>query len=241
MKYCVSARQPPIVLNRADEISIEWRDRDILFDFAQKYPKTRLILTIPKDTEIDYKKLAFPNLTLRFEDIRQADKCALPFYWAYPITTYDELNALTSLGVSDVLISGPLFFDLKEVSKRKVPIRLVANLCYEGHIPHKNGICGQYIRPEDVPFYEKFAAVLEFRTDSIKKEATLFDVYANQKTWKGNLNILLTNLNCNVDNRAIPVEFAEARSQCRQDCLRNSNCHFCYTAMKFSRAVERSK
>lgn len=38
MKYCVSARQNAVILASADEIMVEYRDREILMDLAVKYP-----------------------------------------------------------------------------------------------------------------------------------------------------------------------------------------------------------
>ena len=62
-----------------------------------------------------------------------------------------------------------------------------------------------------------------------------------KKEWKGNLNLILTNLKYDVDNRGIPKEFAAARTQCRQNCQRGGACHFCYTSMNFSRALDKAK
>ena len=67
---------------------------------------------------------------------------------------------------------------------------------------------------EDIEIYEKWVDVIEFLSDDLSKEATLFHVYKDQKTWPGNLNLLLTNLNYNIDNRAIPVEIGKIRANC---------------------------
>ena len=45
MKYCVSSRQPISVLRKADEIKVEYRDRNKMFDFIEELPdKNQLIL-----------------------------------------------------------------------------------------------------------------------------------------------------------------------------------------------------
>lgn len=247
MNYCVSARQPASVLKKADEIMVDYNDVNIMYDFIDKYPSKKFIIRIPKDQLADFTMLsAFSskvNLTICLEDLRTYPECVkadLPFYWAYEITTYDELNCINAIGACEFLVSGPLYFDLKEVSKRGKKIRLIANLCYDGFIPHANGINGTYVRPEDIPKYEEYVSTLEFKTDSLKKEATLFDIYASQE-WKGNLNLLLTNFNFDVDNRGIPDEFADARMQCRQDCQRAGKCRFCYSAMNFCRVIDKNK
>ena len=241
MKYCISSRQDNILLKQADEVMIEYRDRETLPDLAEKAPQALLILQIPKAADmnwIKYKKL------LALEDIRMGRFCKsykIPFYWAYPITSYYELRGIIDLGVHQILLGPPLAFDLEVVSKFKVPIRMVANLCYEGHIPRKDGIQGLYIRPEDVQHYEKYVDSIEFYSETLDKEKTLFTIYKEQQYWPGNLNLLLTNFGFDVDNRAIPEEFAIARMQCRQNCMRNGTCRFCYTAVKFSRTLDKNK
>jgi hypothetical protein len=248
MNYCVSGRQPKSVIKLADEVMVDYKDIEILFDFMKDFPNKKYIIRVPRAQEIDWKQIKLfkdtIDLTIALEDLRNYKECVnhnIPFYWAYTITTYEDLNCIAGIGASQALISGPLYFDLKEVSKRGLKIRLIANLCYDGFIPHLNGINGTYVRPDDVPAYEPYVSTLEFRTDALSKEATLLNIYSQMKEWKGNLNLLLSNFNFDVDNRAIPVEFAEARIQCRQDCQRAGRCRFCFTAMDFSRAIDKNR
>ena len=98
--------------------------------------------------------------------------------------------------------------------KYNIPIRLCANLAYDAYIPRENGICGSWIRPEDIEVYSKWVDTIEFITDDLGKEATLLHVYKENKFWPGNLNLLITNLNYNIDNRGIPEEFGEIRTNC---------------------------
>lgn len=165
----------------------------------------------------------------------------LKFYWAYPITSYYELRGLVYLGVSELLLGAPLYFDLPQVRRENLPIRLVANLCFDGYIPRPNGVCGTYVRPEDVPAYEPYVNTLEFDVDDIKKEEVLIKVYKEDKKWPGNLNLILTNFGENVDNRAIPEAFGEARTQCRQNCQRGGGCKLCFTAIQLSQTLDRTK
>ena len=248
MKYCVSARQPKDVLAKADEIRFNYKDRKGLYNFIEDFPKKRYIINIPKDEDIDWQELAMfaakVDLTLALENIRMAKICRelkLNFYWGFPITSYYELQGLLYLGVCELLLGAPLYFDLAEVKKHGLPIRLVANLCFDGYIPRPNGVCGTYVRPEDVSVYESYVSTLEFETDDIKKEAILLKVYQEDKNWPGNLNLLLTNLGEHVDNRAIPEQFGSARIQCRQNCQRNGSCKLCFTAIQLSQALDRAK
>lgn len=252
MKYSVSIRQPKNVLQKADEIKLDYKDRKGLYNFIEDedLKKKKYVLIIPRDTEveIDWKELqmfaAKLDLTLALANLRMAKAChdyKLKFYWAYPITSFYELRGCIYLGVCEVLLGAPLYFDLAEVKKHGVPIRLVANVCFDGYIPRPNGVCGTYVRPEDVPAYEPYVDILEFDTDDIKKESVLLKVYQEDKNWPGNLNLILTNLGENVDNRAIPEQFGQARTQCRQNCQRNGNCKLCFTAIQLSQSLDRAK
>lgn len=247
MKYCLNARQPDRILSQADEIMVYYQDNGLISDLFAKFPSKTVILQIPSGIEIDwerYSKIAKKHdLILCLRDIQLYKECKkykIKYYWGFPITSYYELKGVTDLGVCQVLIGAPLYFDLSYVKAYQKPIRLVANLCFNDFIPREEGICGTYIRPEDVSQYEKYVDTLEFFSNNDwKKESTLFKIYKQDRGWPGNLNLLLTNLKYNVDNRGIPTEFAAARMQCRQSCMRKGTCKFCYNAMNFSRSLDK--
>ena len=80
MKYCVSARQNATILASADEIMVEYRDREILMDLAVKYPHATLILQVPKTAvEIEWTKFKSvskqTNLLIALEDIKLRNFC----------------------------------------------------------------------------------------------------------------------------------------------------------------------
>lgn len=245
MKYSVSIRQPNKVKELADEIMVDYKDLGAIYDLLVEVPGKEVVLRLSRGDAIEWKKIQQLNkecnLTLALEDLKMISACKdYKYYWAYPVTSFYELNGILDMGVSQVLIGGPLCFDLAPIVKKGVPIRMVANMCFDSYIPREEGICGTYIRPDDVDEYDKYITTIEFRTDKLEREATLLELY-QKKEWKGNLNLILTNLNFDVDNRGIPKEFAAARVQCRQNCQRGGACHFCYTSMNFSRAVDKSK
>ncbi len=226
---------------------IDYIDINILYDLITEYPNKKFVVRIPRGVDIIWEELQVfntkCNLALAIEDLHIAKKCKhdrFKFFWAYPITSYYELKGVLALGVSEVLLGAPLYFDLTLKDLKDVKVRLIANLCYDDYIPRENGIYGTYVRPEDVATYEPYVDTLEFRTDGLTQEATLLEIY-KRGTWGGNLNRLLTNLNCDVDNRAIPDEFAPARIQCRQNCMRTGGCHFCETAIKFTKTLSKYK
>jgi len=141
-----------------------------------------------------------------------------------------------------VVLGAPLYFTLQKVKTicKKVEIRLPANQCFDRYIPCKNGIMGTYVRPEDAEAYGEYVDHLYFITDELKKERALVKVYKEQKIWPGNLNLLLTNLNYNIDNRGFNNDFAVRRMNCGQICQENKRCQFCQNRFQLITAIDRN-
>lgn len=250
MKYCVSGRQPYSVLRKSDEVRVQWRDRERIMDFIEQVPDITVILEIDRDAEITDRewatlemyadKLDFYVAIQNLHIHQEVKEHGLRFYWPYPITSYYELRGIIALGPSYLLLGVPLCFDLEAVRTiTNIPLRLIANTSYDPYIPRENGICGQWVRPEDVPAYEKYISVLEFVDANLTKEATLLHVYKDNGTWPGNLNLLFDNFNFNVDNRAIPEDLGERRMNCRQRCMRDGVCHRCFSAIQFAELIRK--
>lgn len=246
MKYCVSGRQPMSVLKKADEIKVRYEDKDRILDFIEPLSDKTIILDIPKEaTELNWTLLDMYaqklHLILCVEDLTLARDCAehkIDFYWAYPITSYYELEGILALNPCYLFLGAPLSFSLNKVyGKTKIPVRLCANLAYDAYIPRENGICGQWIRPEDIVKYEQYVSAIEFVAPELQREQVLLHIYKDNQTWPGNLNLLFTNFNYNVDNRALPEELGEMRMNCGQRCMENGHCHFCTTAVKFAEQI----
>lgn len=264
MKYMVSCRQSLAFLKQATEIRVDYKDINRLQDFVtdEWVCQADIVLYIPKDQLIDWNSFSIYkdvlNIIIAVEDtdlINEAHKFGYKSFWSYPATTYWELRGLLDLGVDQVLLDAPLYFNLINVKNLcgDVEIRLVANKCINGYMKRKNGICGTYIRPEDIPVYEEYVSHIEFDTDDLQKERVLLKIYSEQKYWPGNLNFLLTYLGEDIDNRglsAIPLEdgmedefyFAHRRIRCGQRCQENpSKCNFCPNVFKLINTIDKNK
>lgn len=250
MKYCVNGRQPYSVLRKADQVHVQWIDKDRIMDFIDEIPNIEVILDVPRDvvlTEHDWNTLLMYNDKLNFciaiQNLHMAHKFAesgLKFYWPYPIVSYYELNGILALKPEYILLGPPLSFDLANIrSMTDVKIRLIANTSYDPYIPRDNGIRGQWVRPEDAEAYGQYVEVLEFVDAGLTKEATLLHIYKENKEWPGNLNLLFDNFNVNVDNRAIPEDLGERRMNCRQRCMRDGTCHRCDSAIQFADLIRK--
>ena len=226
---------------------MQYRDRDRLIDYTQEFSDKSFILHIPKDAEtIDWTLYqAYSdkvNFMLCIDNLNLAKQCKeynIKFYWSYPIFTWYELQGLIALEPCYIMLNAPLSFSLDKVKQiTDIPIRLCPNLAYDAYIPRENGIYGTWVRPEDIDTYGAYVDTFEFITDDLGKESTLLHIYKDNGNWPGNLNLLFTNFNVNVDNRAIPEEIGKTRTTCGQRCMSGmTSCHFCETAIKFSNAI----
>ena len=247
MKYCVGGRQGYPTMKKADEIKVEYHDMDRIRDFIEKLPDKVIILEVSDFIKEDMSTLEFfrdnlENFVLCLKNLSLAKvfkELGFKFYWQYPITSYYELQGILALEPEYVLLGEPLCFDLEKVASYGVKIRLVANVAYDAYIPRENGIRGRWIRPEDVPVYDEYVDVLEFRMCNLEQERTLLHIYKDNGYWPGNLNLLIENLGFHVDNRAIPEEIGKIRANCQQRCMRHGACRFCETAFKFADALRK--
>ena len=252
MKYSMSSRQPKIHLSQADEILVEGRDYRQISDLFIEYPDKMIILQIENEklNEPDYMKIVeeygkssenFCCCIYNLKEINWFKERKIKFYYGYPISTYYDMQGLMNIGVEYIKIVAPLTFDMDTLSSLDIKFRMVPNVAYDAYIPRENGICGQWVRPEDVQWYEDGIYIFDFEDANLDKEKTLYHIYAKEKCWNGNLNLLLTNLNINADNRGLPEEIGETRSICRQRCMQNGTCHFCETAFKFEESIRKLK
>lgn len=248
MKYALSVRNSQL-RKKADELIIAYKDKEIIYELLKTYPNMKYVLKIMKTDEptIDWKELyqldELINLTIGLENILIRPQ-GLKYYWLYPISTYYELQGVINLGVSEIILAAPLSFDLPQVRKRfSGIIRMVPNYCLSSIETSlfPTGLYGTFIRPEDVDIYGKYVDVLEFVYSNAKHETALYEIYHDKKEWKGNLNLLLTNLNIDIDNRGIPEEFGLSRVQCQQKCMRTQNCHLCEHMFDFTTAIDTHK
>ena len=247
MKFCISGRQPKSVLKRADEIKFQYKDCERILDYLDELNDKTFIITIPVGTEVNWNLMSAYNekinliLGLTYLDIELIKKCIslnIKFYNAVAVNNWYDLNGLIELNPSYLFITGTLYFDLEKIkNKANIPIRLVANNANDTPIPRKNGVCGTWIRPEDVDVYGEFVDAIEFMEPLLSKEETLLHVYKEKKEWPGNLNLLLTNFGVHVDNRAIPEDLGKLRMNCGHRCMRSGTCKLCINALLFADAV----
>lgn len=243
MKWCLSSRQKPEYLLKADEIKVEYRDRNFIYDIPEKYPTAIVILNLLTEKDIDWKELDTFNIITQnkiifcVSNIEQALECKrhnFQFYFGFPVSTFQELNQVKKLGVCYVRLGGALSFSLDKVSKFAIPVRAVPNIASEWPWPDDDGVCGPWIRPEDLAVYEPYISVMEFEDCNTQKERALFRIYAEGQGWPGEVSQLISNVRTKAINRLIHPDFAKTRVFCGQKCQENGVCHYCYRLLELA-------
>lgn len=247
MKYCLSSRQNSFLLKKADEIKVEFRDKGSIYDLIEDFPEKRIILSIPAAAAVDFAELSamadaysgeFVLALQSMEHYTAVRKQGLLWYYDYPIDSWSDARQLVELGAYFLIPGIPLFFQMEKLQSLGVKIRVFPTICFFSYLPRMNGKCGQWIRPENVDLYEPYVESIEFFNKTLKQEETLFHVYAENKEWPGNLNLLLDNLRVDCDNRAFPEEVAVKRLNCGGRCFESRTCHLCYSAFSFMQNIE---
>ena len=154
-----------------------------------------------------------------------------------PINDWVQLNYFINLGVSEI-IPGPTLSHCMNILKHKnIPIRVIV----DKHMMPENqkSIVGAWIRPEDLwNSYNNYIDYVEFSIDAnfedLKREQALYRIYAENKEWPGDINMLIPDINSNAINRLIVSDFGERRTNCQQKCEISNNCHFCQRALQFA-------
>lgn len=239
MKCCLNANQPLEYRKKADEIKLLYKDRLNILEYTEQLPQTTIILDLKNclDNDIDWEEIKRYNIMIQnklivaLSTLSKANFCKInniKFYLNYPITTFYDLQALYNLGAEYALIDSPLVQNIKKASEIGIKLRVVPNVAYYAIIPRENGVCGSWIRPEDLYLYEDYISAIEFEDCDIKKEQALYRIYFEQKSWPGDLKTIITNLNYPGVNRMIPNELAEKRMSCGQRCMFDSRCKLCF-------------
>ena len=169
MDYCLRSRLSPRYLAKAAEIRVDYRDRRSIPDVAHRFPDKTIIL-FPGDEEYDWTEIDRYNLLCKSNfiislnnvpDALEAKRRGLRFMLNYEATSYWDLIGLQNLGCEYAYVGIPLFFDLEGTLNYDIKLRAIPTVAYNHDLPYEDGICGKWIRPEDVEEYEGYIQVLQ--------------------------------------------------------------------------------
>ena len=245
MKIAIQCRQDDSTyVEKADEILVDYRDRDYIFDLIEKYPNKKYILKmVPTDSSVDWTWVEqmngiTENLILCVDgDYYTLSKCAekgFKFYSNYPVRDWAVLRAYAELGPKYVIPAGDLFFNLPQVKAAGIPIRLQVNHPYVSDLVQfvntelDYTIVSEWVRPDDIDAYAEYVDTIEFVDVEHSKERALYRLYMQEKHWPGSIKMIIDNLKTDATNRMIEPEVFQHRINCGRKCLYGSPCRLCF-------------
>lgn len=243
MLICLSSRQNLKYRQKADILRVEYRDKKALENILEdNIDKIIIYQCLFENIQEDLAQIMvcnelYPNrliVEVMFtNDVILLKEKNIRCFINRPIMSYYELNGLIALGVDYVILGAPLFFEMDKIKEKNIPVIIIPNIAYGDGIPRPNGINGTWIRPEDLQLYEQYAEIVMFdNADDIKKEQGLYRIYWEEKTWPGELDMLITNFNLKDPlNRLLSSDFTKKRLNCGQKCEREQRCKICYRLM----------
>ena len=240
MRFSLSSRQNKEYLAQADEVRVEARDIKALVEILmEECPTQDVVLYLPREFDKEFLNDCYKmaNGRLKFclsVPMMNLAKICHDMGWAYyfdtPIHTYEDLRSCKAMGVTEVKLGAPLAFELDKVKAIGIPIRAVPNVANQGDFIKTDGVCGQWIRPENIPQYEEYIDIIEFDKVDLRQEQALFRIYKRQ-SWMGELGLIIQDLNHTGSNYLIDPSYTERRMNCGQVCESRGTCHICYVML----------
>ena len=247
MKYCLNSRLSPIYLKKADQIKVRFNDFKSLPQMIEEYSDKEIILSIPnplgpeETKELRRLNKIAKSLILSFWYFPTfEEREGFRFYTNYPVESFSEAKALINNGSEAIRIGSPLFFKIAEVAALQTQVRLVPNEPWLSVVPRDNGICGQWIRPEDLHYYDELLenAVVEFDNCRIAEEEALYRIYAEEHSFSGSIDYIIHNIGSEALNRLMPENLGPTRLHCGHRCQNSTpTCRVCPNAFKLATYV----
>lgn len=226
----------------AGEIKCPWNKLGSIFDFIESHPRKRYNITIEeKLTEDELNKLfeqleimksVVDDYTIETSQVSILNillKKGYPSFLNFSITDWELLQSLIEKGVSDILIDGPLCFNLSKLNllTDKVNLRISPVISPNVSLIVRNPK-SFFVRPEDIHLYDGIINYVDFLVDDIEKENALFSIY-NREAFFYDINSLIPGLP-QINNSLFKEDFAQARINCGQKCkIPGYTCNYCTT------------
>lgn len=230
------------IYDELGEIIINYDSKDITLPrFIKKHQNQSIVINISTGSASDEDVKRFIDFNDKYHNIKlrishndsyfeQMIKDKIPYFFndCY-CGDWDMLNSLLDApnsNVSDIYISSSLGFDIQKVANRVhdagKQLRLIPDIAsVNSFVDIAHGITSFFVRPNDIGYYRGIVDVMEILGGPINYQA-----YKKQN-WFGPLNEIITNLDSNIDNRAIFSVFGSARLQCQKRCGQGSSCKIC--------------
>ena len=247
MKFALSSRQTAEYLILADEIRVDYKDREIIYDLVEKYPNKNYILEIPyyinRIEENNFQDIIVlskltHNLICRISHLEDIDWCiehSIRWFYGMIIDKWEDFITLANTNTEYIVIGGDLFFDLPKVKNYNQPIRMAPNVANlpifykQSNLDFDITIVGDWFSPEEKHIYDPFIDVIEFENCTTQQERAMYRIW-EKDGWPGNLQDIITNLKTPAEGRLLnPDWFGRNRLDCGRRCLSSqSACSLCF-------------
>ena len=247
IKYCLSSLQSPELLSKVQEIKVQSKDIKQIYDLLDQYPQAQIVYNLadPKGNEKTLTELAIlsknKRLTLAlfsFDYISIAQELSLPYYFVRPVKTLMEAKAYKELGSNQLMPDAPLTHQLSQLKLINIPIRYNPTFSYLDGIPREEGVCGNWVLPQSLPDYELYISTIDFGSQPLKREETLYKLYTNQY-YGGDLGKLIPDLQYLGSADLLQTEYLTKRIDCNMRCAQSGRpCHLCYNLLDLQTKLE---
>lgn len=198
---------------------MQYKDRGIIYDFIEKYPDKTYILELPyyvQEEDIDYNEIDILNRLVehfmcrvsRPNDIDKLRELEVDWFYGIIVDRWEDFFHLITTETKYIVIGGDLFFDLENVKKFNVPLRIAPNVASVSQLATISemdfdiSIVGDWFQPEATKFYEQYIDVIEFEECNLQQERAFYRLWSHDG-WPGDLTKIITNLKTPAQGRLI--------------------------------------
>lgn len=242
MKYSLRCDQTREYIDKADELYVPWKRKDIVEEIHTQYPGKFILLDVSEilyPTEEDKNEIKMLAGLCRgqlkllvgfdyYKDLKLVSRIL-----NYPMHSLYEMEIARSNGITEFYLGTELIHQMDKVEnykrRNKVTIRVKAN-----DIAFNDGVkvedenilaLGGYILPEEVDLIDDTVDILDFQADEARQEAAFYRIYAEEKYWGGEINLLFQEFSSKALVRM--MQPYAPRFKCNQSCLGAGLCRFC--------------
>lgn len=177
------------------------------------------------------------------ELVKECKDKGVKFGFSIPVTKWDNLNFILTLGVSEVTIGEELCFSMPTVSKlihdAGAKVKCYANVAQNGAMT--GDVTDFFIRPEDVDLYAEFVDELMIHTYGRQNSKPFYEIYAKDKKWEDYLGLVIQGLseesNFNNKNTVFDTLFGKTRLNCQKKCIKGGQCSVCKQLRDFANTL----
>lgn len=237
--FCVDYYKHQPFIKDAEQFKITFNPADrTITDFLDEYKDKSIVIYLSSAISYDLNVLKelykqHSNIKLLFDlnnqDRQEIMSCGVPYFFTECATSIDILHGLIQYHPTDIYVCEELGFHLDKVSKllhdNNIKVRVFPNVCQAG-FDNIDSLKAFWIRPEDIPVYEKFVDVFEIVSDKNHQE-TLYKIYKSHK-WFGKIKDLIPNFKNDLDSKYLLDTFGMIRSKCGKRCFyKPESCKVC--------------